>query len=111
MSENQESITFISSLGEITDQGGAPGIEGGLGIFKKRSAPVSGDVVRKALQEGLSKMSQELDLIAKEDTNLEFRLEEVEVTMQITQNGKINIIVGDIGGKIDNGFRMKWKRR
>lgn len=104
-----DDLTYVSTLTAVSQQGGIPDSEGGLGIRSKLPSTVSSETVKSALNGALSELSSQLSEYAENDKNAAFQLDEVEVNVQITQEGKANIIVGEIGGKAAGGFKLKWR--
>jgi len=106
-----EGISFISNLGEIGKRPGIPSVEGGLAVRPFAPVQLANETVRKAVDEAIKGLAHYLDSLAKEDGGLAFCLEEVELTVQVSQTGKVNVFLANVGGEVEGGMKLKWKRR
>ncbi len=113
MTDNiEENYFFVSTLEDVKDRPGIPTVEGGLSVRPLFPKQLKSDEVKKSLSEAAQGFAEYLDKLAKqENEGLTFTLEEAEVTMQVSQSGKVNIYVADVGGAIQGGIKFKWKRK
>lgn len=101
-------LQFISDLAQVGDRPEIDAVPGGEFV---RALPkvLSGEAVKDALREAVRDMTEYLNSIVAGKGP--FMLDEAEMTLQVDQSGKVNLIFGDIGGKISGGIRLKWKRQ
>ena len=111
MTELKEDIAFISNLGEIGNRPGIETVEGGLGVRPHVPALLSSQEVKKAIGTAIHDISVYLDSIADQTGELAFALEEVEFTLVVSQSGKVNVFLADVGGSVQGGLKLKWQRR
>ena len=112
MSDDQLlNISFVSTLGDIKSRPDIGAVEGGLGVRAHVPQLLSAPDVQKTLKETMASIASYLDSIAQQDNGHAFALDEVELTVQMTQNGKVTIFVADVGGSIQGGIKLKWKRK
>ena len=112
MEENTfEGISFVSNLGDIGKRPGVPSVEGGLAVRPYAPIQLASDTVRKALDDAIRGLARYFDSLAKEDGGLAFCLDEVELTVQVSQTGKVNVFIANVGGEVAGGMKLKWKRR
>jgi hypothetical protein len=100
-------IQFMSDLAQVRER---PEIEAVAGGEFVRGLPkiLSTDTVKAALRDALRDMTEYLNSIELGDGP--FRLDEAEMTIQVDQSGKVNLMLADVGGKVSGGIRLKWKR-
>src|SRR3972149_2039473 len=101
-------LQFISDLAQIGDRPDVEAVPGGEFV---RALPkvLSGDAVKAALREAVGDMTDYLNSMGIGKGP--FVLDEAEMTLQVDQSGKVNLILGDVGGTISGGIRLMWKRR
>ena len=100
-------MRFVSDLAEVQDRPEIEAVPGGEFV---RGLPkvLSSDRVKDALRAAVREMTDHLNSMA--DDNGPFRLDEAEMTLQVDQSGKVNLLLADVGGQISGGIRLKWKR-
>lgn len=100
-------IQFISDLAHINKRPEIDTVPGGEFV---RALPkvLYGKDVQASVRKAINEMTDYLNSI--EHGKGPFFLDEAEMTFQVDQSGKVNLMVGDIGGKVSGGIRLKWKR-
>ena len=112
MSENNDnSILFVSTLGDIKRRPDISPVEGGLNVRPFVPITLPNQIVNESLKKALKSVESFLDSIIDEDGNSKFMLDEVEFTLQVGQSGKVSIWLADVGGSISGGMKLRWKRR
>lgn len=104
-------VLYISTIAEVNSNLQTPGLEGSHGIRIKTPTSVDERLVKRALELAESNMSSLLDTITHSDNGKTFQLDQVEVTVGITQEGKARLFIGEIGGSFSTGFKLVWKRK
>lgn len=101
-------LQFISDLAQVGDRPEIEAVPGGEFV---RALPkmLSGEGVKSALRDAVREMTDYLN--SMEAGKGPFLLDEAEMTLQVDQSGKVNLMLGDIGGKVSGGIRLRWKRR
>lgn len=101
-------LKFISDMVQVGDRPDIEAVPGGEFV---RALPkvISGETVKAALRDAVGDMTDYLNSL--EAGKGPFALNEAEMSLQVDQSGKVNLILGDIGGKVSGGIRLKWKRR
>ncbi len=101
-------LRYISTFPEIRERPELEAVPGGhfVGSLPKI---ISGKQVKEHLREAMQEMTDYLNSVR--DGDGPFQLKEAEMTFQIDQSGKVNLVLADVGGRISGGIRLKWKRR
>lgn len=100
-------LQFVSGIAQVGDRPEIEAVPGGEFV---RALPkvLSGEAVKAALRDAVRDMTDYLNSL--EAGKGPFVLDEAEMTLQVDQSGKVNLILGDIGGRLSGGIRLKWKR-
>lgn len=104
-------ITFVSTLNDVDERPSVPSAEGGLAVKPKFPLKLDSGSVKESLSKSINEMAEYLDTIAKQHKGKSFELNQVEMTMQISQGGKVNIFVADVAGQMQGGIKLVWKRK
>lgn len=103
-------ITFVSTLSDVEDRPSIPSAEGGLAVKPKFPLKLDSKIVKEGISSSINEMAEYLDQVAKQQEGKSFVLDQVEMTMQISQGGKVNIFVADVSGQVQGGIKLVWKR-
>jgi len=69
------------------------------------------DFHHRLLEDAVRYVRNYLGKLAEEADGDQFSLDEAEVTIQVTNSGKVTIVLADVGGSIQGGIKLKWKRK
>lgn len=104
------SIEFYSNL-EVPDDDGPPTSLGAVPGLSRRFPFLKREDVEEAIEGAVGYLRDYLGRLAPMADSDQFSLEEAEVTIQVTKSGKATIMLADVGGSIQGGIKLKWKRR
>ena len=104
-----EPVAFISTLAETKGRPAYDVTEGALAVSPRTPVKLAAAIVEERLKEAIEKVTQHLNSLEHQDGA--FALDTAEMTFQIDQSGKVNVLVGDVGGSVKGGFKFTWKRR
>jgi hypothetical protein len=102
-------LVFVSDLPDFTERPTIEAVEGALGLRPAVSRIVPDADVREAIGSAIKELSEYLNTLASTTSDSVFVLDEVELLLTVSQSGKVNIFLADIGGAVQGGIRLKWR--
>jgi hypothetical protein len=106
---DQPQIEFLTNLSSA--QSPTASVLPGLGVRPRHSTSLTSHQVEERLRDAVEYMSRYLESLARQSANEVFELAEAEFTLLMTETGKINIVVADVGAEIQGGIKLKWRRK
>jgi len=102
-------VVFYSGLPDTEVDTNITPEDGAFG-FRRKVAPAM-PIDEKTLVEGIRELAPIISRVGGQDTELAFGLDEVEVTVQVTQKGEFRVWLATLGGEIEGGLKLVWRRR